>query len=392
MSNRQSGYAPWSQMTPSNDASHSHMMNHHIPQGHGSHHPQQQQQPPSGPPHTTSDSSITPPPTTSRSVTSSPPKAGMTPEQREMKRQQNQVRRDSKTTSRIRRANSNPYGNDIPGGPPSAGLGSVYSGSPAGAPATGSMPMMGENPGAPMQSPSYLHPYSPPLAEGQSHYQYQSPHMQSTYGMPMDYSGFQQHPQSSYARGRHPPPSNIPMDPNASMMYGAVPSMMSPSMPQPSPHGHSHTHSGHVHPHGAHPHAVAPPPHMGAAEANNNNHVRVVQTRPKPQCWEHGCNGRQFSTFSNLLRHQREKSGQAAKATCPNCGAEFTRTTARNGHLLHDKCKKRSPNPPVPNGSTASGTNQPAGQPAQTQVQAQGQQPQSRQQPPSQGQQQQPQQ
>lgn len=72
-----------------------------------------------------------------------------------------------------------------------------------------------------------------------------------------------------------------------------------------------------------------------------SSHVRVVQTRPKPRCYDHGCNGRQFSTFSNLLRHQREKSGQAAKARCPNCGAEFTRTTARNGHLLHDKCKQR---------------------------------------------------
>lgn len=69
--------------------------------------------------------------------------------------------------------------------------------------------------------------------------------------------------------------------------------------------------------------------------------VRVVQSRPKPQCWEHGCNGRQFSTFSNLLRHQREKSGQATKASCPDCGAEFTRTTARNGHLLHQKCKTK---------------------------------------------------
>ena len=26
---------------------------------------------------------------------------------------------------------------------------------------------------------------------------------------------------------------------------------------------------------------------------------------------------------------------------CPNCGAEFTRTTARNGHLAHEKCKQR---------------------------------------------------
>lgn len=69
--------------------------------------------------------------------------------------------------------------------------------------------------------------------------------------------------------------------------------------------------------------------------------VRVVHSRPKPQCWEHGCNGRRFSTFSNLLRHQREKSGQAAKSTCPNCGAEFTRTTARNGHMAHEKCKQR---------------------------------------------------
>ncbi|KAI9697866.1 MAG: hypothetical protein M1820_007653 [Bogoriella megaspora] len=69
--------------------------------------------------------------------------------------------------------------------------------------------------------------------------------------------------------------------------------------------------------------------------------VRVINSRPKPQCWEHGCNGRQFSTFSNLLRHQREKSGTAAKSYCPKCGAEFTRTTARNGHLAHDKCSKQ---------------------------------------------------
>lgn len=70
--------------------------------------------------------------------------------------------------------------------------------------------------------------------------------------------------------------------------------------------------------------------------------VRVVQSRPKPQCWEHGCNGRQFSTFSNLLRHQREKSGVASKSMCPKCGAEFTRTTARNGHMAHEKCKPRN--------------------------------------------------
>lgn len=65
----------------------------------------------------------------------------------------------------------------------------------------------------------------------------------------------------------------------------------------------------------------------------------MMGNRQKPQCWEHGCNGRQFSTFSNLLRHQREKSGTATKARCPHCGTEFTRTTARNGHLYGGKCK-----------------------------------------------------
>jgi hypothetical protein len=65
----------------------------------------------------------------------------------------------------------------------------------------------------------------------------------------------------------------------------------------------------------------------------SGDNVRVVHSRPKPQCWEHGCKGRQFSTFSNLLRHQREKSGVACISTCPHCGAEFTRTTLRNRHL-----------------------------------------------------------
>lgn len=67
--------------------------------------------------------------------------------------------------------------------------------------------------------------------------------------------------------------------------------------------------------------------------------IEVSSSRNKPQCWDHGCNGRQFSTFSNLLRHQREKSGTAAKSRCPHCNTEFTRTTARNGHMYGGKCK-----------------------------------------------------
>lgn len=92
----------------------------------------------------------------------------------------------------------------------------------------------------------------------------------------------------------------------------------------------------------------APPPFVGSSvneslpkPVGGDSSIRVLNQRPKPQCWEHGCNGRQFSTFSNLLRHQREKSGTSAKSYCPKCGAEFTRTTARNGHLAHDKCTKQ---------------------------------------------------
>lgn len=90
-----------------------------------------------------------------------------------------------------------------------------------------------------------------------------------------------------------------------------------------------------------------PPPSAISARSQvprNNSESQprgVVSQKPKPQCWEHGCNGREFSTFSNLLRHQREKSGTAAKSYCPKCGAEFTRTTARNGHLAHEKCSKQ---------------------------------------------------
>ncbi|EAU33743.1 conserved hypothetical protein [Aspergillus terreus NIH2624] len=76
-----------------------------------------------------------------------------------------------------------------------------------------------------------------------------------------------------------------------------------------------------------------------ASSDADQQQVRVISFRPKPQCWDHGCNGREFSTFSNLLRHQREKSGVVAKAECPSCGAVFTRTTARNIHVAQGKCK-----------------------------------------------------
>jgi hypothetical protein len=96
---------------------------------------------------------------------------------------------------------------------------------------------------------------------------------------------------------------------------------------------------------GSQRYSYPPPPGASTRQqiprTSSDSQARVMSHKPKPQCWEHGCNGREFSTFSNLLRHQREKSGTASKSYCPKCGAEFTRTTARNGHLAHEKCSKQ---------------------------------------------------
>lgn len=74
-------------------------------------------------------------------------------------------------------------------------------------------------------------------------------------------------------------------------------------------------------------------------QIDSADYVKIVQSRPKPQCWEHGCNGHQFTTFHNLIRHQREKGVQTLKSSCPNCGVEFVRTTAQNGHMAN--CKRQ---------------------------------------------------
>ncbi|KAH4337400.1 hypothetical protein HBH98_223400 [Parastagonospora nodorum] len=139
---------------------------------------------------------------------------------------------------------------------------------------------------------------------------------------------------SSYAPPQLYPPSTYSVGD-----YQPLPTMYPPSSTTPAAYP----------PYGSSPAIPQPPigdiPPLSPSPGAQSSTVmpRVLNSRPKPQCWEHGCNGRQFSTFSNLLRHQREKSGTASKSYCPRCGAEFTRTTARNGHMAHDKCKPRRP-------------------------------------------------
>lgn len=240
-----------------------------------------------------------------RSVTASPPQFHLNPEQRQLKRQQNRARRDSRLNTRMKRENSNTSFFDSP--PPMAlpdgSTGAMdmphYSAAPA------HLSMLSES----LPTGHYMSSYSPPLPEHQP-------------GAPMFPTPYQQ-----------PLPGGYPISLDYSTSYSSPTQFTDRSSPT-LPVGHD---SGMMY----QMPAVMPSGGGAGVTQPEGGHVRVVQSRPKPRCWEHGCNGRQFSTFSNLLRHQREKSGQSSKASCPNCGAEFTRTTARNGHMLHDKCKQR---------------------------------------------------
>ncbi|KAJ5220195.1 hypothetical protein N7468_009399 [Penicillium chermesinum] len=60
--------------------------------------------------------------------------------------------------------------------------------------------------------------------------------------------------------------------------------------------------------------------------------------RMEIRCWEHGCEGRKFSSLGNYRRHLREKNGQAKGYPCPDCGRVFTRSTARNYHKNSGTC------------------------------------------------------
>ncbi|KAH7030975.1 uncharacterized protein B0I36DRAFT_117139 [Microdochium trichocladiopsis] len=251
----------------------------------------------------------------SRSITSSPPHPTLTAEQRELKRQRDMARRDSKTSVRAHRAMSDFRASQSP--PMSMNEYNPANNLPIYTTVQPPLSLLSEPvttlPGVSTYMPSYT---SPPLSDQQS----------AMFTSSYEYMGISYN--SGYpSASPPPPPSHTHTHSHAALSPQYRPLQEHPGIMYPAP---SMLHVG------------GPlPPVGGGNVVSEPGHVRVVQTRPKPQCWEHGCNGRQFSTFSNLLRHQREKSGQATKSSCPNCGAEFTRTTARNGHLLHDKCKQR---------------------------------------------------
>ncbi|KAL2046497.1 hypothetical protein ABVK25_011809 [Lepraria finkii] len=77
-----------------------------------------------------------------------------------------------------------------------------------------------------------------------------------------------------------------------------------------------------------------------------HTHTHPQPSLPLPtvsdiRCYDHGCDGRRFSSLGNYRRHIREKNQRAHTFPCLICGKLFTRSTARNLHQESGVCEKR---------------------------------------------------
>ncbi|KAF2722287.1 hypothetical protein K431DRAFT_266617 [Polychaeton citri CBS 116435] len=68
--------------------------------------------------------------------------------------------------------------------------------------------------------------------------------------------------------------------------------------------------------------------------------LESLEERALPRCYQHGCDGRSFTSLSNYRRHCREKASAKPKPTCERCGQRFTRMTARDIHFSQMRCKR----------------------------------------------------
>lgn len=71
---------------------------------------------------------------------------------------------------------------------------------------------------------------------------------------------------------------------------------------------------------------------------DNTSVRRSTQTPSEPICYEHGCNGRRFSSFENYRRHVREKDPERT-VTCLLCDAKFTRKSNLMQHISQSRCR-----------------------------------------------------
>jgi hypothetical protein len=78
-----------------------------------------------------------------------------------------------------------------------------------------------------------------------------------------------------------------------------------------------------------------------ATERLNEAYLRplTVQRRQR-MCYDHGCNGREFSSIGNLRRHQRERAGRTPLSFCSWCGATFYRRWTRDHHVMRRSCSR----------------------------------------------------
>ena len=57
----------------------------------------------------------------------------------------------------------------------------------------------------------------------------------------------------------------------------------------------------------------------------------------RPRCFDHGCEGRTFSSMENFRRHIRERDHDT-RVVCDLCGVSFSRKSNRDKHVLSGKC------------------------------------------------------
>ncbi|EFY88701.1 hypothetical protein MAC_05319 [Metarhizium acridum CQMa 102] len=136
-----------------------------------------------------SEASMTPPSET-RSLASSPPRLSMTPEQQEMRRHRERVRRESKLTSRMRRTDSASYTTS----PSPMAMSDVSNAIPLPIYSTAPPVSLLAEPSQALHNQPYLSSYNQALQDASHTSQMfnSSPYQQSipsTYSMPMDYPG-----------------------------------------------------------------------------------------------------------------------------------------------------------------------------------------------------------
>ena len=136
-----------------------------------------------------SDPSLTPPSVAS-SLASSPPRTCFTPEQREIKRQQDRVRRDSRFASRLRRVGSQASYMSSPSMSPIPDVATSMD-MPTYSTATAPVSLLTE---------PYMPSYSPPIHDPSQAQMFPTPytqHMHHSYGMPIEYQP-SPYPSASY--------------------------------------------------------------------------------------------------------------------------------------------------------------------------------------------------